>query len=128
MNRIESPSSMAIKRPLAVIIISVVYIITGVLGLAFHLSQYKIQHPFEYDIVWIALVEIAAIVAGTFMLHGNKWARWLAIAWIAFHVGLSIFHPWRELLIHSLLFIVIAYFLFNRPAKEYFRAAKSAIA
>lgn len=116
------------KRPIAVTIISVIYIVTGVLGLAFHLSQYKIRHPFEYDIVWIALVEIAAIIAGTFMLQGNNWARWLAIAWIAFHVGLSIFHPWHELAIHSVLFIMIVYFLFNRLANEYFRAAKSDLA
>jgi len=116
------------KKSLAVIIISVVYIITGVLGLAVHLSQYKIQHPFEYDIVWIALVEIAAIVAGIFMLRGHNWARWLALAWITFHVGLSIFHPWQELAMHSLLFILIVFFLFNRSAKEYFRSAKTELA
>ncbi len=109
------------KRPLAVTIISCVYIVTGVVGLAYHLSQFKVQHPFEYDIVWIVLVELAAIASGAFMLRGRNWARWLAIAWIAFHVGLSIFHPWPELVIHSLLFIVIAYFLLNRQAKEYFQ-------
>jgi hypothetical protein len=112
------------KRPLAVIIISCVYIVTGVAALAFHLNQFKIQHPFQYDIMWIAVVEIAAIVAGIYMLRGTNWARWLALAWIAFHVVLSIFHPLRELVIHSLVCIVIAYFLFNRQAKEYFRATK----
>lgn len=112
------------KCPLAVTIISWLYIVTGVLGLAFHFSEYRIQRPFEYDIVWIALVEIAAIVAGIFMLRGNNWARWLAAAWIVFHVGLSVFHPWHELAIHSLLFIVIAYLLFNRQAKKYFQNAR----
>ncbi|HWF93122.1 MAG TPA: hypothetical protein VN684_12610 [Terriglobales bacterium] len=112
---------MTNKRPLAVTIISWIYIVVGVLGLVFHLKEYRIQHPFEYDIVWIAIVEIAAIVAGIFMLRGSNWARWLALAWIGFHVGLSIFHPWQELAIHSALFIVIAYFLFNRPSKKYFR-------
>ena len=108
------------NRPIAVTVIACLYILTGIVGLAFHLSKYKIQHPFQYDIVWIAIVEIAAIVAGIFMLRGNNWARWLAIAWIIFHVALSIFHPLGELLAHSLLFVVFAYFLFNRSAKQYF--------
>ncbi|HEY1801315.1 MAG TPA: hypothetical protein VGG46_10315 [Terriglobales bacterium] len=115
---------MARNRPIAVSVISGVYIVVGVVALAFHLSQYTIQHPFQYDIVWIVLVELAAIVSGAFMLRAKNWARWLAIAWIAFHVGRSLFHPVRELLIHSVLCIVIAYFLFNRPAREYFRPAK----
>ena len=91
------------KRPLAVTVISWVYIVVGVVALIFHLSQDKIQHPFQYDIIWIVFVELAAIVSGAFMLRAENWARWLAVAWIAFHVGLSLFHPVRELLIHSVL-------------------------
>ena len=33
-----------------------------------------------------------AIVCGVFLLRGHNWARWLALAWIAFHVVLSAFH------------------------------------
>ena len=30
----------------------------------------------------------------------QNWARWLALAWIIFHVGLSLFHPIGELAFH----------------------------
>ncbi|HEY1464873.1 MAG TPA: hypothetical protein VGF44_15765 [Terriglobales bacterium] len=114
------------KRPLAVTLISWLYIITGVAGLAFHLSKYKIQHPLEYDIVWIAIVEILAMIAGGYMLRGKNWARWLAIAWMAFHVIISVRGPLDQLIVHSLLLLVFAYFLFNRTAKRYFSSGYQA--
>ena len=42
------------------------------------------------------LTELLAMVSGAFMLRGHNWARWLALAWIIFHVILSIFRlgPW----------------------------------
>jgi hypothetical protein len=82
------------------------------------------QHPFEYDIVGIGIVEMTAIISGAYMLRGSNWARWLAILWIGFHVAISAFHPLRELVIHSLLFLVFAYFLFRSRSNEYFRAPK----
>ena len=77
------------KRPLSVTIISVVYILTGVISSAFHLTEFKPQHSFPYDIVLVELVGLIAVVSGVFMLRGRNWARWLAIAWMAFHVVLS---------------------------------------
>ncbi|MBV8811190.1 MAG: hypothetical protein JO033_21185, partial [Acidobacteriaceae bacterium] len=109
--------------PLSVILIGCLYVVVGVIALAFHLAEFKPQHPFQYDIVWIVLTELTAILSGIYLLRGSNWARWLAIAWMAFHVVLSIFHPWSELLVHTLLFIAIAYFLFRPQANRYFRAA-----
>jgi len=58
-----------------------------------------------------------------FMLRGQNWARWLALLWMATHVVISAFHPMRELVIHSVVFVLIAYLLFRREAREYFSAA-----
>jgi hypothetical protein len=113
------------KRPIAVIVIGCLYIATGVIALASHLTDFKPQHPFQYDIVWMALVNLTAIVCGAYLLRGHNWARWLALAWIGFHVALSIFHPPIELLVHSLLFIAVLYFLFRPRATQYFRAART---
>lgn len=109
------------KRPLSVTIIGILYIVTGVVSSAFHLSEYKVQHPFQWDIVWIELVGLVAVVSGVFLLRGQNWARWLALAWMAFHVILSIFNTPRELAIHCLFFVILAYFLFRTPAVRYFR-------
>jgi hypothetical protein len=113
------------QRPLSVVLIACVYMATGAVGLVFHLVQFKPQQPFEYDIVWISLVSVIAIVAGVYMLRGNNWARWLAIVWIAFHVVLSAFHSRFELAVHSVLCATFAYFLFRRVATQYFRAART---
>jgi hypothetical protein len=108
------------KRPLSVIIIACVYIATSVIGVVYHLTEFKTQHPFQYDIVLIELVSLAAIIAGVFMLRGHNWARWLAIAWIAFHVVLSAFHSFSELGMHTVLLVVFAFFLFRPAANRYF--------
>ncbi len=55
------------------------------------------------------------------MLRGSNWARWLALAWIAFRVFLSFLHSWQEVLVHCLLFVVIGYVLFSPEARAYFR-------
>jgi len=68
-------------------------------------------------------VRIASIVAGVFMLYGRNWARWLLVAWMAFHIVLSALHSALQLLMHAVIFSVILYFLFRRPASAYFRAA-----
>ena len=108
------------KRPLAVSILSCLLIATGVVGLARHLADYKATQPFEYDLVWIFIVQLAAILCGAFLLRGASWARWLALAWMAFHVVLSFFQSLREVAVHGLLFALIAYFLFRPEARAYF--------
>jgi hypothetical protein len=109
------------KRPLSVLVIGWLYVAAGAFGFAIHAAEFKPQHPFESDMVWASLVNLAAIVSGIYMLRGSNWARWLAVAWMAFHVILSVFHSWFEVVVHSILFAVIAYFLFRPPAARYFR-------
>lgn len=111
------------KRPIAITIIACIYILTGAIGFVYHLGGLKAQHPFQYDIVWIELIFVIAIVSGVYMLRGHNWARWIALAWIAFHVVVSAFHTLPEFAIHSLFCAVLAYFLFRPAAARYFRAA-----
>jgi hypothetical protein len=59
------------------------------------------------------------------MLRGSNWARWLLLVWVAYHVILSAFHSLSGLAIHSLLFAVVAYFLFSPPPAAYFRGARA---
>src|SRR5712671_121956 len=108
------------KRPLPITIVAVVYICAGILGVAYHASEFK-SSPFEKDAILAVLVRLAAVVAGAFLLMGKNWARWLAVAWIGFHVILSAFHTIPELAMHTALLIVIAYFLLRPTAAQYFR-------
>jgi hypothetical protein len=112
------------KRPLAITIISWLFVAAGVIGLAYHATGFKAWRPFEYDAVWVCLVRLLAILCGVFMLRGSNWARWLLLVWIAYHVILSAFHSVFEVVIHSLLFGVVAYFLLRPQASAYFRGTR----
>jgi hypothetical protein len=111
------------KRPLSITIIAWIYLILGVFGFVYHLVMQRSLHPLPYDLLWVELIFLAAILSGAYMLRGHNWARWLALAWIAFHVVLSIFHNLPELAIHALLCAVLAFFLFRSAASRYFRRA-----
>jgi len=112
------------KRPLSITIISWLFVGAGIIGLAYHATEFKAGRPFQYDVLWVCLVRFLAILCGVFILRGSNWARWLLLVWIAFHVVLSAFHSLIELAVHSLLLAVIGYFLFRPQASAYFRGAR----
>jgi len=104
-------------RPLPVTLIGCLYIVTGLVGSAAHLLQFR---AFETDILWAVLVNVMALIGGVWMLRRQNWARWLAIAWMAFHVVLSVFHSPRELIVHALFLAIIAFFLSRPRVNAYF--------
>lgn len=100
----------------AAIVIGCVYIVAGLGGMASHLLP--LRGVDWSDLFWPVVVCLAAIVAGVFLLLRQSWARWLALAWMGFHVVLSAFHSVAQTAIHAVFFLIIAYFLFffRRPA------------
>jgi len=70
--------------------------------------------------IWVEALRLIAIVSGAYLLPGKNWARWVAVAWMAVHVVVSIFHGAAQVAMHSLFLIVIAYFLFFRTASARF--------
>jgi len=112
------------KRPISISVISWLFLAIGSIGLAYHATEFKQARPFQYDIFLVCLVRVLAIFGAFFMLRGRNWARWLLLGWMAYHVILSAFHSLSELIIHGLLFAVIAYFLFGPKATAYFRRVR----
>jgi hypothetical protein len=113
------------KRPRSVTVISWLFVIAGAVGLAYHATEFKTNGPIQYDVVWVCLVRLLAIIGAVFLLRASNWARWLIVIWLAYHVILSAFHSASQLIMHALLFAVIAYFLFRPPASAYFRSARA---
>jgi hypothetical protein len=109
-------------RPLSVTLVACLYILIGVVGFVFHFKELLSRQP---DAVAIELTELMGLLAGAFMLRGHNWARWLALAWIAFHVIVSAFHPLMELALHSVFLIVIAWVLLRPAGARYFRHVAS---
>ncbi len=115
----------ATKRPLSVTILACVYIAVGTVGFVYHFNEFLHRSAFHYDFIWIELVEIIAILCGVFLLRGQNWARWVAVAWIAFHVIVSAFHSLSQFGIHLLFCAVIAWLLFRPAAGRYFGGART---
>lgn len=111
------------KRPLAVTFVGWLYIVAGAVETAFLLPGFPMLHPLQNGALWIGLVRLAAVLFGVYMLRGRNWARWLALVWMAGHVVLAAFASTQMLVVHSLFFAAIAYLLFRRDSREYFRAA-----
>ncbi|HWY45216.1 MAG TPA: hypothetical protein VNX66_17080 [Candidatus Sulfotelmatobacter sp.] len=107
------------KRPLPVTILGCLFIAAGLVGLVYHFQE----RPLEPGIVLVSLVRLLAVIGGVFLLLGHGWARWLLIAWLAFHVGVSAFHSLSETLAHLALLVVVGYFLLRPPASNYFRSS-----
>ncbi len=112
-------------RPLPVTIIAWLLIATGAVGFVYHLTEFHSANPFETDFLVIEFVRLLAIVAGVFLLKGAGWARWLALAWMAFHVVISLYKGWPQVAMHAVFLVAFAVFLFRPGANCYFRGGRN---
>ena len=109
------------RRPRSITIISWFFIIFGSIGFLYGLLSPGNLTLAQLKGHWMVhLVRLVSVIAGVFMLRGRNWARWLLVAWMAFHIVLSALHSALQLLIHVLIFSVILYFLFRREASRHF--------
>lgn len=108
------------KIPISVIVIACLYLAVGIAGSVAHFPALRAPNG-----IWMELTECLAIVCGVFLLLARNWARWLAIAWMAFHVAISI-GVLRQLAIHSLFFVVIVWFLLRPDVSRFFQTTRAA--
>ena len=105
------------SRPVRVLVIAGVYLGVGIIGFVAHFRD-LFTTPWEG--VWIELTEFIAAVTGVYLLRGRNWARWLAVAWIVFHVVLSAFSSIREVAIHAAIAALISWLLFSSDTTPWF--------
>lgn len=113
------------ERPLSITIISWLFILFGSIALLSGLlpigGATTDQFVAELKSHWMVhLSRLASIVSGLFMLRGFNWARWLLVAWIAFHIVIGALHSIAQLLTHVAIFSVVLFFLFRPKASAYF--------
>lgn len=102
------------RIPLAVILVACLYLAVGIGGLIAHFPERG-----QPDWIWVEVTEALAIVCALFLLLARNWARWLAVAWMAFHVAISMGDP-QKLAVHGLFLAVIVWCLFRGTAARYF--------
>ena len=115
------------KRPISVTLIGCLYIVIGAVGFLYHAREFSAANAFRFDVLGIEIIRLLAILAGAFILRGRNWARWLAIAWMAFHVIVSAFHDLRQFAMHALFFAIISWLLLRPAAAQCFRSRPSHI-
>ncbi|MGH9585859.1 MAG: hypothetical protein ACRD3F_02825 [Acidobacteriaceae bacterium] len=108
-----------VRRPVPVLVVACLFLAVGIIGGFAHIHDLR-----QPDGILIEATEALAILAGVFMLRGCNWARWLALAWMVFHVVLSAFGAYRELAIHCLILAGIAWLLFLPQSRQYFKRAR----
>jgi hypothetical protein len=110
------------RPPVAVLVVAAAYLAVGIIGFVAHFHD-LLATPSEG--VWIELTELIAAGTGVFLLRGRNWARWLAVAWIAFHVVLSAFGNIREVTMHAIMAVLIAWLLFRPDTTRWFQPSRA---
>lgn len=109
------------KHLWSISIIAWLFVLVGAGDIVLGLADIR-RRQFHSDTLWPIGLGVIAIVCGLFLLRRSNWARWIAVAWLAFHVALS-FGSVSKLAVHGALLVVLAYFLFRSRANGYFASA-----
>jgi hypothetical protein len=112
------------KHPLPVVLVSILFILTGCIGFAYHVREFFDPSYNPYELIWTLIIRILAVVSGVFLFYGFNWARWLAIIWLIYHVVLSAFHTTSELIMHIVFLLLVSILLFIPVSSRYFRNKK----
>jgi hypothetical protein len=106
------------KPPLSHTIAGWLFILVGGLGLAYLVSKAPgttWDHVGVRDFAIVFTLRLMAFAGGIFVLRGAAWAKWMLLAWMAYHIYLSLLHSWAEAAMHAVMFGILAFLLF-RPS------------
>jgi hypothetical protein len=110
------------KRPIPIIIVSVLFILVGCIGFASHVQELSGK---PYETIWVLFLEILAVACGILLLFKISWARWIAVAWLLYHVIISSFNATSEMIIHIVFSVIISVLLFLPASSRYFKVRAS---
>ncbi len=108
------------QRPLSVTLVALILAASGVVGLAYHWSELPVNTPVLSEEYGVLLLRVVAIVAGVFLFRGANWARWVALAWIGFHVIISVPDVGKTVA-HVIILAIFAIVLFSRNSTTWFK-------
>ena len=110
------------RRPIAVIAVGTLFVLAGLVGLAYHALELRQPGPRDADLYLVLFVRVLALVSGVFIFRGANWARWLAMAWMAYHAVLSALDRSASgMVVHLVMLAAVSYLLLRRDSSDYFR-------
>jgi hypothetical protein len=105
------------KNYVAVIVVAFLFVLVGI---GAGIAQFPRLMAGYHEAIGMEITEAAAIVTGVCLLLRQGWARWLAVAWMAFHVAISFSDP-GKVIVHAVLCGLIAWALFRPESRGWFR-------
>ncbi len=115
-----SPGSLALRKPpLSIAIVGALFLALAALDLYRGLAPLFGAGHLAGDDLLVLAIGVAAAVGAVFVYLGHEWARWLLAAWMALHVAISVGDA-SKLVMHAVIFGLIAFLLFRPPVREHF--------
>ncbi|MEO8139531.1 MAG: hypothetical protein ABI742_07800 [Gemmatimonadota bacterium] len=123
------------RRPRSITLVAWVFIVAGTAGIlndlwplltsdaAQQLAKLKADGFRDLAPAWTT--RLLAVVGGVGLLGGRNWARWLLLAWMIVHVGISLGHSLQEVLMHTVIFAPLTYLMFRRSVVTYFQGTEA---
>jgi hypothetical protein len=108
------------SRPWPVIIVCLLFAVAGGVGFIYHFGELFEPGNGLYEVILVEVLRLLAIVCAILLWMGINWARWLAIAWIAYHVFIGAKHSTSELVTHIVLLIGVAVLLYLPRSRVFF--------
>jgi len=107
--------------PLPILVVSILFILAGSIGFTYHLKEFYQPDVNVSQLIWVLLLRILAIVCGSLLLLRMSWARWLAIAWLAYHVYIGAINSTSEMIAHIVLLVIVTVLLFLPVSTAFFQ-------
>ena len=107
------------KRYAGVFVVACFYLVVGIgVGIA------QLPHLLagSREAIGMEIAEVIAVVTGVCLLMRQGWARWLAVAWMVFHVAIS-FPDVGKVAVHAVMCGLIGWVLFRPESRGWFRSA-----
>lgn len=105
------------KPNAAVIVIASLFLLVGI---GAGIEQFPHLLAGQREAIAMEITEAAAIVIGVCLLLRQGWARWVAVAWMAFHVAIS-FPDAAKVAVHAVMCALIVWALFRPESRGWFR-------
>jgi hypothetical protein len=124
------------RRPRSITLVAWIFIAVGTAGIlndlwplltagaAEHLAKLTADGLTDPGPAWTT--RLLGVVGGIGLLHHRNWGRWLLVAWMGFHLGVSVMHSVTEVLMHAVIFAPLTHLMFRRSAAPYFQAEQAA--
>lgn len=114
-------------RPISIIVLGWVFVLFGAVAFLTSLlpllAESSAGPTATLSVDWgiAELSRLLAMVGGVGLLYLRNWARWLLVAWMAYHVLIGLAHSATQAVVHGVLLVALALFLFRPHISRYFR-------